>query len=254
MDELGTPAAQPHPLEKARDRLARWAFVVSLVVLLAAAYAGMQHTRQTSGRFEKRRYYIEARSVELLSSLCIDEATEQRLSGELLAHYSARAREAQAAASAAGVSGPELRGVQRKAPASQPLFIDPAAARAWLGRPDGWCASGFHPLPKMLAYPAMLEFAETFADSMELTIPDEFQVRVQAEMDQPSTPLMKLLAERFSAGPLSELLYSWNFWSAERSWLLDELSLEHVPWPDKDPRGYRASEQLIDPFSAMPAP
>lgn len=295
MDELGTPVAQPHPLEKARDRLARWAFVVSLVVLLAAAYAGMQRRavlqelkdidraidfwsesvkraaalRDTvdqsaailrsygvgiSGRIGQRRHYIEARSVELLSSLCIDEATEKRLDAELMLHYAARARQAQAAASAAGVLGPVLRGVQREAPASQPLFIDPAEAPAWLGRTAGWCASGFHPLPKMLAYPAMLEFAEAFAESIDLPIPDEFQVRVQAEMERPSTPLMKLVAERFSADALSELLHSWNFWSAERSWLLDELSLEHVPLPNKDPRGYQSSSQLVDPFSAAPAP
>ena len=283
MDELGTPAAQPHPLERARDRLARWAFVVSLAVLLAAAYTGMQRravlqelkdidqaigfwsegveraaalqdTRPISGLLGQRRHYIEARAVELLSSLCIDEATEQRLDAELMAHYAAQARQAEDAASAAGVPGPQLRAVQREAPASQPLFIDPAAAPAWLGRPAGWCAQGFHALPKMLAYPAMLEFAETFAASIELPIPEELQLRVQAEMDHPATPLMKLVAQRFSAATLSEWLQRWNFWSAERSWLLDELALEHVPWPDKDARGYRASAQLIDPFSLAPAP
>jgi hypothetical protein len=295
MDELGTPAPQPHPLERARDRLARWAFVVSLVVLLGAAYAGMQRRavlqelhdidqaigfwseslkraaalRDTlnqsavilrsyglnvSRLIGKRLQYVEARSVELLSSMCVDEATEQRLDDELQSHYEAKARHAQAAASAVGVRVPVLRAVQRSAPASQPLFIDPTATQVWLGRPAGWCASGFHPLPKMMAYPAMFDFAATFAEPIELMLPDAFEARVQAEMEQPSTPLMRLVADRFKADTLSELLQSWKSWEAERSWLLDELSLEHVPWPDKDPRGYRASPQLIDPISAAPAP
>lgn len=283
MDELGTPAAQPHPLERARDRLARWAFVVSLAVLLAAAYAGLQRRsalqelkdidhavafwseslkraaelhdiEPLSGLPGKRRHYVEARAVELLSSLCVEDATEQRFADDMLAHYGAEARRAQAAASAAGVLAPALQGVPREAPASAPLVIDQAAAQAWLGSRARWCASGFHPLSKMLAYPAMLGFAEAFAPSVGITHPDELQARIQTEAERPSTPLMKLVFERFSARYLGELLYSWSYWTAERSWLLDELSLEPVPWPDKDSSGYLPLAQPLDPFGSVSRP
>lgn len=281
MSELGTPDPNPHPLERARDFLARATLVVSLVVLLAATYSGMQRravlqelkeldqalafwaeSTQRATALQGpglqpplrggRERYVEARAVAQLSSLCVDDALEERQLADLSSHFEEQVRRANAAVSAAGVRLPTLLGVQRVGSASAPLLIELGASNPWRSLAPGWCAKGFHALQQPLALLAAQGFAAAFAEAIEPLASSELDAQLRAAMQTPSTPLMRLLSERFSATYLSNLLSGWVYWNAERSWLLDELSREAVLVPDKDHRGYRSAGQVLDAVTGLP--
>ncbi len=280
-DDFTTPDPDAHPIEKARNRLATVAFVVCFVVLLAAGYAGLQRRavleelaqidaaiafwkqgaeRATAladaqgpfGSPGRRQRYVEARSVEWLSSLCINDAGVASLEDRLRLHYEQRLREAQATVEAtAAASAPTLYALRRSALTDAPIYVTLGASSPAASSGSAWCAPGFRPLGEatLLAYPAMLQFAEAFAGMIELGQREALSAQVRAELAAPSNPLTQWVAARFSAAYLSELMSMWADWSAERTWLLDELALEAVLVPDKDRSGYRDGAKVLDPFS-----
>lgn len=285
-NDITSPYDEAHPIEKARNRLAATAFVLCFVVLLAAAYTGLQRRAllqelaevQTAiafwtqareraallnerderfGQPGQRQRYVEARWAALLSALCVDESTVQRLDAELGPYFERQLREAQAAAASAGVAQtPTLRALRRSATQDDTLYIEVGTPSPWSSAAGGWCSRGHRPLGSHSSLPTGLlaQFAAPLADSIDLLRREELGARVDELLRAPPDPLVALLAARFSAEHLAEWLFGWAHWPAERSWLLDELALEPVPLPDKDPRGYRADAEAFDPLSATILP
>lgn len=283
MDNLGTPDAGAHPLVKARDWLARTAFVVSLVVLLAGAYAGMQRravlaelqqldqalafwtaSAQRAATLQPQPApadparqaspYLEARALDLVSTLCFDAPGEQRLWEALGTHADAEVRRTQAAAAAIGVREPTVRGMPRSASAVATVAIDLGSSNPLRGASPIWCARGFATLPPAVATLAVQGLAASLEAAYEPLDDAQREAALRAALEPPAVPVLRVLGERFSVPALSSLLGGWNSWAAERSWALDELDHEFVLQPDKDRRGYRGQSVPLDPLTAQPMP
>ena len=151
---------------------------------------------------------------------------------------------------------PVLRGLPRSASA-------PDVLRIQLGAPDPmqrhaaiWCAPGFRTLPAPLAQLAAEGLAEQIGEDEWRLPPDvqTLQARLAAAMDPPATPLLRVLAERFTPERLAAMLSVWQGWDAEQRWLLDELGQEPALEPDRDRRGYRQGSVELDPSTGQPLP
>ena len=285
-DDLTSPYAEAHPIEKARNRLAATAFVLAFVVLLAAAYTGLQRRALLQELFEvnaavtiwtqaiertaalsdvagpfglpgQQQRYVEARWMALLRAMCVDAATVQRLDDELQPYFEQQLRKAHAAAASAGVAlSPTVRVLRRAPTLDDTSYIEVGAPSPLLSPTAAWCAGGFRPLGSFYSTAAATaaQFAEPFAGTLDPLTREALDARVREQLASPSNPLMALVAARFSAAYLADWMFGWAHWPAERSWLLDELATEVVPRPDKDPSGYRGGGEAFDPVSGTILP